>query len=180
MKNSKHYWETRDLVIIGSFTAMIKIVSFFISISGGGMNPISMVLKNIVQTALLIILIFSIKKFGTLTLYVLISGVLTMLTMGSGMMTLPGLLLGGLISDLIIKFTGGYKSNFAVLTGVALFDFLSRFISLSVGYLMVRENKTMMLFAFIAVGVGYLGCLIGLFVGKSFAKELRHAGVIHE
>jgi len=180
MENKKNYWETRDLVVIGSFTAMIKIVSFLISITGGGMNPLSMIAKNLVQTTLLIILIFSVKKFGTLTLYVLISGVISMITMGRGMMTLPGLLVGGFLADLIIRIFGGFKSNFAVLAGVAVFDLLSRFVSLSIGFLMVRENKAMLLFAAIAVTLGYLGCLIGLFVGKSFAKELRHAGVIHE
>ncbi|PID28326.1 MAG: hypothetical protein CSB55_04990 [Candidatus Cloacimonadota bacterium] len=178
MENKKYYWNTRELVVIGTFTAMIRIVSFLISITGGGMNPVSMILKNIVQTALLIILIFSVRKFGTLTLYVLISSGITILTMGSGLMTMPGLLIGGIICDLIIKHLGGFKSDFAVLAGVAFFDFFNRLVSLNIGFWMVRENKMMFIFAAVAVGVGYLGCLIGLFVGKAFSKELRHAGLI--
>jgi energy-coupling factor transport system substrate-specific component len=180
MENKKYYWQTRELVVIGTFTAMIRIVSFLISITGGGMNPLSMIAKNVVQTALLIILIFSVRKFGTFTLYVLISSAISMITMGSGLMTMPGMLLGGFLCDLIIKFAGGFKSNFAVLAGVAFFDFFNRAISLSIGYLMVRENKTMLIFATVAVVLGYLGCLIGLFVGKSLSKELRHAGLIRK
>lgn len=122
MKHKKFYWETRELVIIGTFAALIKVISFLVAIAGGGMNPISMVTKNLVSTSLLVVLIFNVKKFGVLTLYIAISGIITMLTMGSGFMTLPGMLIAGLLCDLSIKIFGGYKSSFAVIFAVFLFD----------------------------------------------------------
>ncbi|MEA2012830.1 MAG: MptD family putative ECF transporter S component [Verrucomicrobiota bacterium] len=180
MQNKKFYWETRELVVIGTFAALIKIVSFLVAITGGGMNPIAMVAKNIVATALLIILVFNVRKFGVLSLYVLISGMISILTMGRGLMLLPGILIAGFFCDCLIKICGGYKSSFAVLAGVALFDICYRVISLSLGYLFMRENPQLLYFAFITVGIGYIGCLIGLFTGNIFTKELRHAGIIKE
>ncbi len=180
MNKEKFYWETRELVVIGTFAALIKIVSFLVAITGGGMNPIAMVAKNIVSTALLIILVFNVRKFGVLSLYVLISGMITILTMGRGLMLLPGILIAGFICDLIIKFCGGYKSSFAIIAGVALFDIFYRAISLSLGYLFMRENPQLLYFAGITVAIGYIGCIIGLFTGNIFAKELKHAGIIKE
>jgi len=178
MKTKKHYWETRELVIIGSFAALIKIISFLVSITGGGMNPLALIAKNIVATSLLIILISSVRKFGVLTLYVAISGIISMLTMGRGMMLLPGLLIAGILCEFIIKFFGGYKSPKAIIVGVFLFDLLFRGISMALAYIFVRENPQLLVMAGIAVAIGYVGCLIGLGVGSSFSKELKHAGII--
>ncbi len=180
LMEKKQYWETRELVIIGSFAALIKIISFLVSITGGGMNPVALVAKNIVATSLLIILISSVRKFGVLTLYVGIAGIITMLTMGRGLMLLPGLLLAGIISELIIKATGGYKSPAAVIMGVFLFDILYRVIALSLSFAFSRENPQLMIMATVIVIIGYLGCLIGLGVGSRFSKELKHAGIIRE
>ncbi|MCK5132587.1 MAG: MptD family putative ECF transporter S component [Candidatus Sabulitectum sp.] len=178
MKTKKFYWETRELVIIGSFAALIKIISFLVSIAGGGMNPLALIAKNVVATSLLIILISSVRKFGVLTLYVAISGIIIMLTMGRGMMLLPGLLIAGILCELIIKFTGGYKSTRAIIMGVFFFDILFRVISLVLGFLFTRENPQLMIMAVVVVSIGYVGCLIGLGVGSAFAKELKHAGII--
>ena len=177
-KIKKFYWENRELIIIGTFAALIKIVSFLVSIMGGGMNPISMILKNIITTALLVVLVANVRKFGVLMLYVVITSIISIIVFGRGMMIAPGMILAGLICDFAIKFTGGYKSNSSILLGVAIFDILFRTISLSLGYLMMRENPKLLIFAYIAVGVGYIGCVIGLFVGNYFTKELRHAGII--
>ncbi len=177
-KTKKYYWENRELIIIGTFAALIKIVSFLVSITGGGMNPIAMIMKNIIATALLVVLVANIRKFGVLMLYVTIASLISIITFGRGLMIAPGMILAGLICDLIIKLAGGYKSNFAIILGVAFFDIMFRIISLALGYLFTRENPQLMLFAFVAVGVGYIGCVIGLFVGNYFAKELRHAGII--
>jgi energy-coupling factor transport system substrate-specific component len=174
------YWETRELVIIGTFAALIKISSFLVAITGGGMNPISMIAKNIVTTALLVILVMNVRKFGILTLYVLIPGLISLLTMGRGMMLLPGLLVAGVTCDLLIRFAGGYRRDLSVLLGIALFDILYRGVSLGIGFVMTRENPKLVMMAAVVVGIGYLGCIPGLFVGKAFAGELRHAGVIKE
>lgn len=178
MKTKKYYWETRELVIIGSFAALIKIISFLVSITGGGMNPLALIAKNIVATSLLIILISSVRKFGVLTLYVAISGIITMLTMGRGMMLLPGLLIAGILCEFIIKIFGGYKSTKAIIAGVFLFDLLFRSISMGLAYIFVRENPQLLAMAAVAVAIGYIGCLIGLGVGSAFSKELKHAGII--
>ncbi|PIE52042.1 hypothetical protein CSA37_08765 [Candidatus Fermentibacteria bacterium] len=174
----KYYWETRELVIIGSFAALIKVISFLVSITGGGMNPITLIMKNIVATSLLIILISSVRKFGVLSLYVVVSGIISMLTMGMGMMLLPGLLLAGILCELIIKYTGGYKSTKAIILGVFFFELSFRVISLGLGYIFTRENPQILMMAVFAVVLGFVGCLIGLKVGSSFSKELKHAGII--
>lgn len=179
-KNKPYYWQTHELVLIGTFTALIKVISFLVAITGGGMNPVSMIVKNFISTSLLVILVFSVRKFGVFTLYVAVAGCISMITMGRGLMITPGLLIAGFACDFIIVLLGGYKSNLAVLCGVALFDISYRSISLGIGYLFTRENPQLMLFAVVTVAIGYLGALGGLYGGKRFAEELKHAGIIKE
>lgn len=62
------YWDTESLVITGLFTALAKAVSLMIALVGGGMNPFTLFLKNGVATALLIVLVARVGKFGVLTL----------------------------------------------------------------------------------------------------------------
>ena len=64
----KRYWQTRELIVIGTFAALIKVSTLLIAIAGGGMNPVSLLLKNMVATSLLIVLVYKVRKFGVLTL----------------------------------------------------------------------------------------------------------------
>ncbi|MEI6892232.1 MAG: MptD family putative ECF transporter S component [Pontiella sp.] len=181
MRN-KFYWNTESLIVVGLFTALNKVVSLLIALIGGGMNPVTMMLKNGVATALLIVMVSRVRKFGVLALYTLIAQVVSFLIAGGGLITLlPAFLLAGLISDSIIHWCGGYRKLSAVVFGVAMYDLLGRVISLSWSFLTVRENEGMFIFGAVVVGLGYLGCLlIGIPCGIKFTKELRHAGIIRE
>ena len=176
----KRYWKTGELIAIGTFAALIKISTMMIAIAGGGMNPVTMVIKNIVATALLIVLLYKVRKFGVLSMYVLVSSIVAMLLMGGNMITIPGLLIAGIICDCLISLTGGYKKPWSLIMGAGLFDFLSRAISLSYSYFAFIEEPGLFIIGTIVVTIGYVGCLIGLGSGLFFIKELRHAGIIRE
>lgn len=175
----KQYWQTQELIVIGVFSALIKISSLLIAIAGGGMNPLSLVLKNIVATMLLIVLLYKVRKFGVLSLYVIISSAVSMLLNSGRIMLLPGLFMAGFLADGIIKLFGGFrKNNTAIIIGVALFDILSRCISMGISFLTFRENPSALIPIAIIIIIGYVGCLLGLGSGVLFTKELKHAGII--
>jgi energy-coupling factor transport system substrate-specific component len=172
------YWDAGDLVVIGTFAALGKAASLLVALAGGGMNPVSLVAKNVIATAMLVVLVHRVPKFGVLTLYVLITGLTSALLMGAGLMTLPGFLAAGVICDGLIRLCGGYRRSWAILAGVGAFELLARLISLGIGYLGAREDIRFFIMAAVIVMLGYLGCLIGLGAGLRFVKELRHAGII--
>ncbi len=180
IKNEKH-WENIDLITIGTFAALIKVSGYLITICGGGMNPIAFILKNIMITALTIVLCYKVRKFGTLSLYLVISFLFGMIiTGGGGYISFPLMFLGAFLSDGIIWLLGGYKKSFALMAGVAFYDIYSRIIGFAISYLTVRENASLMGMAIIVVGIGYIGCLIGLPSGIYLLKELRHAGIVRK
>ena len=178
--SKKRYWQSRELIVIGTFAALIKISTLLIAISGGGMNPVTMVIKNIVATSLLIVLLYKVRKFGVLTMFVLVSSVVSLLLMGGNMMTLPGMLIAGLICDCLIVAVGGYTKAWALILGVGLFDLLSRAISRGYSYLTFRDEPKLFIIGVVVVIIGYFGCVLGLGSGVLFLKELRHAGIIKE
>lgn len=49
---------------------------------GGGMNPVSLLLKNMVFTTLLVVMLFKVKQSGTLTLFVIVSTLVNFLLLG--------------------------------------------------------------------------------------------------
>jgi energy-coupling factor transport system substrate-specific component len=174
------YWEPRELITIGTFAALIKVSTLMIALAGGGMNPVTMALKNTAATAMLLVLVFHVRKFGVLTLYVLVSSLVSLFLLGGNMMTIPGMLLAGLVCDGLIRVSGGYGRTVSLLLGVAAFDLLSRVVSLGYSYLLFREEPRVFLMGAIAVLIGYVGCLIGLPGGVLFVRELRHAGIVKQ
>ena len=66
------------------------------------------------------------------------------------------------------------------LLGAAVFDFVSKALSLCVSWLFMRENPALMLMVVPFVVIGYFGSLGGLFSGVRAVRELRHAGIIRE
>ena len=56
MTTVRSYWKSQELVMVGVFAAAIKLSSLLIALAGGGMNPVSLLLKNLVFTTLLIVL----------------------------------------------------------------------------------------------------------------------------
>lgn len=178
----KFYWTTEHLVLVGIFSALIRLSSLSIGLVGGGPNPISLFLRNGLATALLIVLVCRVRKFGVLCLYCFVNVVISFFMSGSLLILLaPTSLLAAIISDLIIAKCGGYKNLFSVLAGIAMYDFLSRAISLGLCFLVMRENVQMVAAAALMIGFGYLGSVfVGLPAGYKFVKELRHAGLIRE
>lgn len=173
-------WQVSELITIGIFAAVIKVSSLAIALAGGGMNPVSLVLKNAVFTALLVVLLHKVRVFGTLTLFTLISAVVSLLLMGAGLTLLPAMLLAGLASEALVLSLGGYGRTVPLLLGVGCYDLLSKALALGFSWLMMREQPALMLTSTVMVTVGYVGSLLGLWGGVAFVKELRHAGIVRK
>ena len=178
----KFYWTTEHLVLVGIFSALIRLSSLAIGLVGGGPNPVSLFVRNGLTTALLIVLVCRVRKFGVLRLYCLVNIVISFFMSGSVLIFLaPANIIAALASDLVIAAAGGYKNTLSVLAGVALYDLLSRGIALGFSFLVMRENLQLVAAGAMMIVLGYLGSLIvGLPAGYKFVKELRHAGLIRE
>ena len=177
---SSDYWAPSELILIGTFTGLIKISTMLIALAGGGMNPVTLVLKNTVATSLLIILVYKIKKFGVLTLFSVISTLVSLLLMGGNLMSIAGVMISGVVCDLFIAPWNGFAKPIRLILGIGLFDFMSRAVSLGYSYFLYQEQMGMFLMGVVMVALGYMGCLMGLGTGIIFVKELRHAGIIRE
>lgn len=178
----KFYWTTEHLVLVGIFSALIRLSSLAIGLVGGGPNPVSLFVRNGLTTALLIVLVCRVRKFGVLCLYCFVNIVISFFMSGSVLIFLaPANIIAALASDLVIAAAGGYKNTLSVLAGVALYDLLSRGIALGFSFLVMRENLQLVAAGAMMIVLGYLGSLIvGLPAGYKFVKELRHAGLIRE
>ena len=177
----KFYWTTEHLVLVGIFSALIRLSSLAIGLVGGGPNPVSLFVRNGLTTALLIVLVCRVRKFGVLCLYCFVNIVISFFMSGSVLIFLaPANIIAALASDLVIAAAGGYKNTLSVLAGVALYDLLSRGIALGFSFLVMRENLQLVAAGAMMIVLGYLGSLVGLPAGYKFVKELRHAGLIRE
>ena len=56
-KQNAPYWNVRELVVIGIFAAVIKVSSILVALVGGGMNPLTLIMKNLLFTTLLVVLL---------------------------------------------------------------------------------------------------------------------------
>ncbi|MEG6593369.1 hypothetical protein V6C16_10435, partial [Desulfovibrio sp. 1188_IL3213] len=92
----KRYWSAHELVVIGVFSAAAKISTLLIALAGGGMNPVSLLLKNLVFTTLLVVMLFKVRKPGTLVLFVLINMLVSALLLGASLTLLPAMLAAAL------------------------------------------------------------------------------------
>ena len=182
---SSDYWAPSELILIGTFTGLIKSSTILIALAGGGMNPVTLVLKNTVATSLLIILVYKVRKFGVLTLFSIINSLISLLLMGGnamngGAISIAGVILSGFVCDLLIAPRNGLRNPIRLILGIALFDFLSRAVSLGYAYFLYQEQMGLFVMVTVVVALGYFGCLMGLGTGIIFVKELRHAGIIRE
>lgn len=171
-------WGARDLVVIGVFAADRKTLHGFIAMDGGGMNPVSLLLKNVVFTTLLVIMLYKVRQPGTLSLFVIVSALVNFLLLGGNVTLIPPMLVAALVSEAVMKFVKSLGWKGAVFWGVGCFDFLSKGLSLAVSYLMMRESPALMAVVLPIVLIGYAGSLIGLYTGYRSMKELRHAGIV--
>ncbi len=174
------YWSAHELVVIGVFSAAAKISTLLVALAGGGMNPVSLLLKNLVFTTLLIVMLYKVRKPGTLLLFVLINMLVSALLLGASLTLLPAMLAAALVAETAAALTGGYARPWGPLVAVAVFDLLFRVCSLGVSWLYMRENPAMLLAAVPIVTLGYAGALIGLFTGVRAVRELRHAGIVRQ
>ncbi len=172
------YWAVHDLAVIGIFSAITRAVSVLVALIGGGMNPVTLVLKNLIFTTLLIVLLFKVRKFGTLLLFIVVNTIFGSLFMGGEFVLLPSMLLAGLCAESAIVTLGGYGKTAGLLFGVALYDLLYKVGALGLSWLFVREQPQLMWLMTGMVAVGYMGSLAGLPVGMRFVRELRHAGIV--
>lgn len=171
-------WGARDLVVIGVFAATAKLSTVLIAMVGGGMNPVSLLLKNVVFTTLLVIMLYKVRQPGTLSLFVIVSALVNFLLLGGNVTLIPPMLVAALVSEAVMKFVKSLGWKGAVFWGVGCFDFLSKGLSLAVFYLMMRESPALMAVVLPIVLIGYAGSLIGLYTGYRSMKELRHAGIV--
>lgn len=171
-------WGARDLVVIGVFAATAKLSTVLIAMVGGGMNPVSLLLKNVVFTTLLVIMLYKVRQPGTLSLFVIVSALVNFLLLGGNVTLIPPMLEAALVSEAVMKFVKSLGWKGAVFWGVGCFDFLSKGLSLAVSYLMMRESPALMAVVLPIVLIGYAGSLIGLYTGYRSMKELRHAGIV--
>ena len=171
-------WGARDLVVIGVFAATAKLSTVLIAMVGGGMNPVSLLLKNVVFTTLLVIMLYKVRQPGTLSLFVIVSALVNFLLLGGNVTLIPPMLVAALVSEAVMKFVKSLGWKGAVFWGVGCFDFLSKGLSLAVSYLMLRESPALMAVVLPIVLIGYAGSLIGLYTGYRSMKELRHAGIV--
>ena len=171
-------WGARDLVVIGVCAATAKLSTVLIAMVGGGMNPVSLLLKNVVFTTLLVIMLYKVRQPGTLSLFVIVSALVNFLLLGGNVTLIPPMLAAALVSEAVMKFVKSLGWKGAVFWGVGCFDFLSKGLSLAVSYLMMRESPALMAVVLPIVLIGYAGSLIGLYTGYRSMKELRHAGIV--
>ena len=171
-------WGARDLVVIGVFAATAKLSTVLIAMVGGGMNPVSLLLKNVVFTTLLVIMLYKVRQPGTLSLFVIVSALVNFLLLGGNVTLIPPMLVAALVSEAVMKFVKSLGWKGAGFWGVGCFDFLSKGLSLAVSYLMMRESPALMAVVLPIVLIGYAGSLIGLYTGYRSMKELRHAGIV--
>ena len=118
----KRHWEARELVLIGVFAAAAKLSSLLIALAGGGMNPVSLIAKNLVYTTLIIVLLTKVPKPGTLLLFTVISMIVSVCLMGGSLTLLPAALVGALLGELCILLTGGAFKPWSPWVGVGVYD----------------------------------------------------------
>jgi energy-coupling factor transport system substrate-specific component len=170
-----------DLVTIGIFATMMKASSLLIALIGGGMNPIALILKNAVYMIILIAALYKVRKPGTLLLMMLISLLVSILIMGSGVTQLPFLLAATLLGEAIIFICGRYKNLGGIIFGALITELALKASSVLLAYLNIRntpEMAGMIVIMLVIVGVGLIGTFIGAIISIPFIRELRHAGIV--
>ena len=122
LESKKRHWYARELVLIGVFAAAAKLSSLLIALAGGGMNPVSLIAKNLVYTTLVIVLLTKVPKPGTLLLFTLISMIVSICLLGGSLTLLPAAFAGAMAGEIFMWLTGGTKRLWAPWVGVAVYD----------------------------------------------------------
>lgn len=174
----RRYWDVRELVVLGVFAAAVKISTLVVALAGGGLNPVSLLAKNLIFTTMLVVMLYKVRKPGTLTLFILVNVLVSALLLGASVTLLPSMFAGALLAELVMALAGGAGRSWSPVLGVAVYDLSSKVLSVAVSWLYMRENPAMVFMMIPIVGLGYLGSLGGLFTGVRAVRELRHAGIV--
>ena len=180
MRHILSSWRARELVVIGVFAAASKVSTLLIALAGGGMNPLSLMGKNLVFTTLLVVMLCKVRRQGTIFLFTVINVIVSMLLLGANVTLLPPMLVGALAAEAVMWPGRESEGVWNGVLGAAAFDAVSKLLSLGVSWMFMRENPAMMIMVVSFVAVGYLGSVGGLFSGVKAVKELRHAGIIRQ
>ncbi len=177
-KKIQYHWSIQELVTIGVFAAAAKVITMVIALAGGGMNPVTLFIKNLVFTTFFIVMLFKVRKSGTMILFTFVSMVISLLLMGAEASTSIGMFIASFLGEAAIFIAGGMKNKYAPVIGVAVFDFLYRALSLGLSYLFMRETPEIVFMVAPIIIIGYFGAVLGIFTGIKAVKELRYAGIV--
>lgn len=178
MQRLGEHWTARELVLVGVFATTSKLTSILIALASGGMNPLGLVAKNLVFTLLLLVLLYKVRKPGTLMLFSVVSALMSLMMLGTNVMLIPPLLVAAVIAEGLGFCFKAYARSWGVIALTALFDIAYKVVTLGASFLMVRESPAVFTVIVPFIGLGYLGSVLGLIAGYYSVKELRHAGII--
>ena len=174
----KRHWSAQDLVLLGVFAAATKISTLLVALAGGGMNPVSLLMKNLIFTTLLVVMLYKIRKSGTLILFVIVNVLISTLLLGASITLLPSMLLAAILGEALILLLGGMQKAWAPVLAVFVYDLASKILSVFVSWLFMRENPALLYMILPILVIGYVGSFLGLFSGLRAVKELSHAGIV--
>lgn len=177
-KNLKHHWSIQELVTIGVFAAAAKVITMVVALAGGGMNPVTLLIKNLIFTTFFIVMLYKVRKSGTIMLFTFVSLIVSLLLMGAEASTSLGMFMASFIGEFFILLFGGVKNKYAPIIGVAAFDLSYRVLSMFLAYMVMRETPEIVYAVIPIIAIGYLGAVIGLYTGIKAVKELRYAGIV--
>ena len=177
IRSPSSLWQVRELVMLGVFSAAAKVATLAVALVGGGMNPLTLMAKNCIFTTLLLVLLFKVRKAGTLSLFMAVNFLISLLLLGGSVSLLASLVVGAAVAEAAVYAAGGMHKPWGPFVGVAVYDFLSKVLSLAMSWLISRENPALLYVVVPFVVFGYIGSVIGLFTGYKAVKELRHAGL---
>lgn len=177
-KKLKYHWSIQELVTIGVFAAAAKVITMVVALAGGGMNPVTLLIKNLIFTTFFIVMLYKVRKSGTIMLFTFVSLIVSLLLMGAEASTSLGMFMASFIGEFFILLFGGMKNKYAPIIGVAAFDLFYRVLSMFIAYMVMRETPEIVYAVIPIIAIGYLGAVIGLYTGIKAVKELRYAGIV--
>ena len=171
-------WSAHDLVVLGVFSAAAKLSTLVVALAGGGINPVTLLLKNLIFTTMLVVMLYKVRTPGTLVLFVLVNMLISMLLLGGSITLLPSMLGGALLGEAAAFAAGGLLRPWGPVLAVGVYALSSKIFSLGMSWLALRESPAMLVPVAIIVALGYVGSFMGLFSGVRAVRELRHAGIV--
>lgn len=171
-------WSAHDLVVLGVFSAAAKLSTLVVALAGGGINPVTLLLKNLIFTTMLVVMLYKVRTPGTLVLFVLVNMLISMLLLGGSITLLPSMLGGALLGEAAAFAAGGLLRPWGPVLAVGVHDLSSKILSLGMSWLTLRESPAILVPVAVIVALGYVGSFMGLFSGVRAVRELRHAGIV--